>query len=242
MLREKYPDHHATVKIEQEGLKVRLIVESENGDREIIEKALKEYELVVRGETPAEAFFDAKDKILELRNELRIAQLRIESQRDFIAYQGQELLTLKQLIGRAFSAPTAAPVTITVNPTINVDASSTNTSVVETAIPSISEGLQHLIDYAKSDAGLHLRLLDLEESVRAISGKRTPENVENSSGLQKLKRFLDEAGDAGSSVGQWLGKISEGFEVLQKLGRKYNAIAAWCGAPQVPGVLLGKKE
>lgn len=49
VLREKYPHHNAKVKIEQDGLRVRLIIESENGDREVIEKALQEYEMVVRG-------------------------------------------------------------------------------------------------------------------------------------------------------------------------------------------------
>jgi hypothetical protein len=78
VLREKYPEHNAKVRIEQEGLCVRLIIESENGDREVIEKALQEYELVVRGERQPEEFFSNKSKVLELKNELRIAQVRIE--------------------------------------------------------------------------------------------------------------------------------------------------------------------
>jgi hypothetical protein len=72
VLREKYPDHNAAVRIEQDGLTVRLIVESETGDRQIIEKALEEYELVVRGEAAPDEFFQSRAKVLELKNELRI--------------------------------------------------------------------------------------------------------------------------------------------------------------------------
>lgn len=104
VLREKYPNHNAKVRIEQDGLRVRLVIESENGDREVIEKALQEYELVVRGETPPEKFFENPVKVLELKNELRIAQVRIETQKDLIAYQGQEIASLRQLFGHALSA------------------------------------------------------------------------------------------------------------------------------------------
>jgi hypothetical protein len=40
VLKEKYPQQNATVRIEQIGTTVRLIVESEDGSREIIERAL----------------------------------------------------------------------------------------------------------------------------------------------------------------------------------------------------------
>ncbi|MBB1423478.1 hypothetical protein H5200_16320 [Pseudoalteromonas sp. SG43-7] len=45
VLREKYPDQEAKVKIEQDGHMVRMVIETEDGNKEIIEKALQEYEL-----------------------------------------------------------------------------------------------------------------------------------------------------------------------------------------------------
>ena len=70
--------------------------------------------------------------------------------------------------------------------------------------------------------------------------KNTPESVRESGGMKKLKRLLDEASTTGSAVNSFLSKISDGVELVQKVGRRYNDIAEWCGAPQVPRVLLGK--
>lgn len=242
VLREKYPDHKAKVKIEQDGLKVRLIIESENGDREIIEKALEEYEMVVRGETAPEELFESKAKVLELKSELRIAQVRIEGQRDIIEYQGQELATLKQIIGHSLTNAAPQPICITVSPNIQViNSSSSSVAVtIENSFPEIIGHVQELIDLVASDATLHLRLLDLDESLNAVANKKTTGAVRESGGIQKLKKFLDEASEAGSSVNTFLSKVSDGVELVQKLAERYNKVAEWCGAPQVPSVFLGK--
>ena len=68
VLRNKYPEQKATVKIEQHENMVRMIVESENGDKEIIEKALYEYELVMSGQMPLEEFYQEQAQVLELKN------------------------------------------------------------------------------------------------------------------------------------------------------------------------------
>lgn len=238
VLREKYPDQNAKVRIEQDGLRVRLVIESENGEREVIEKALQEYELVVRGESKPEAFFDSKARVLELKNELRIAQVRIESQKDLIAYQGEEIASLRSLFGHALSTTRQQPLTVTVSPTILAAANSSQT--VLQSVPIASEYIQSLTALASTDPDLHLRLLDLDESVSALTHKNTVDGARESSGMKKLKRFLDDASTAGSAVNSFLSKCSEGVDLVQKLGRRYNDIAEWCGAPQVPKVFLGK--
>jgi hypothetical protein len=72
-LREQYPEEETKVRIEQEGLKVRLVIETLSGKSEIIEKALHEYELIVTGTEPPERFTQNDKLILDLKNELRIA-------------------------------------------------------------------------------------------------------------------------------------------------------------------------
>lgn len=238
VLREKYPSHNAKVRIEQDGLRVRLVIESENGDKEIIEKALQEYELVVRGETPPEAFFDSKAKVLELKNELRIAQVRIDGQRDIIAYQGEEIASLRSLFGHALSSSKAQPLTICVSPSISVSATASSSAMQGLSIAS--EYIQDLASYAANDPDVQLRLNDLEDSLEAMAKKETPDAVRESGGMKKLKRFLDDAAATGSTLNTFLGKVNDGFEVAQKLARRYNDIAEWCGAPQVPRILLGK--
>lgn len=238
VLREKYPDHNCKVRIEQDGLRVRLVIESENGDKEVIEKALQEYELVVRGETPPESFFENKARVLDLKNELRIAQVRIESQRDLIAYQGDEIASLRSLFGHALTSQRAHPLSVCVSPVINV--SNSLSSTVSQGFPIIAEHMQSLAALAITEPDIQLRLLDLEESLMAAVSKQTPDEVKESSGFRKLKHFLDEAGSTGSAVNTFLGKLAEGAELLQKVGRRYNDIAEWCGAPVVPRVFLGK--
>jgi hypothetical protein len=238
VLREKYPDHNAKVTIEQDGLIVRLVVESKNGDREVIEKALQEYELVVRGETRAEAFFEASARVLELKSELRIAQVRIESQRDLISFQGQEIATLRHLIGHSLSRPADQHIRIEVNPAISVNSSAN--SQLQNSVPVISEYIQELSALAANDPAVQLRLLDLEESVNALAFKQGADNVKVSSGLTKLKMFIDEAAETGSVLNKFLTTLSDGISVVQKLAKRYNDIASWCGAPQVPAVFLGR--
>lgn len=245
VLREKYPNHKAKVKIEQDGLIVRLIIESENGDREIIEKALQEYELVVRGEAMPESLFESRAKILELKSELRIAQVRIEGQRDIIEFQGQELATLKQIIGHSLSGTPLQPIHIAVNPVIHVTNSNANSNMVNVAVgQSLSALICHVQDlaaYAVTDPSLQLRLLDLDEALNAVTNKKNAEDVRKSGGVQKLKKFIDEANDTGSAVNAFLSKVSDGVGLIQKLARRYNQIAEWCGAPQVPSLLLGSE-
>jgi hypothetical protein len=240
VLREKYPDHNAKVRIEQDGLTVRLIIESDNGDREIIEKALQEYELVVRGETPPESLFESKAKVLELKNELRIAQVRIESQRDLIAYQGEEIASFRQVIGHALTSGKSSPICITVNPAITVN--TTMAVELQQVVPILSNYVQELAALAANEPEVELRLLDLDDSLNAVSTKQTAEAVKESGGVKKLKKFLEDATSAGSSINTFLNKANDGVELVQKLARRYNDLAAWCGAPQVPSILLGKES
>ncbi len=156
VLREKYPGHDARVRIEQEGLRVRLVIESDNGDKEVIEKALQEYEMVVRGETQPESFFDSTAKILELKNELRIAQVRIETQRDLITYQSGEITSLRTLFGHALTSTGSRPISICVSPTIS--ASATASSSALQTVPIISEYVQSLSAQAPGEPDMQLRL------------------------------------------------------------------------------------
>ena len=72
----------ANIKIEQDGLKVTMVIDPvDGGDKEIIEKTLNDYGLVITGNMKPEEFMDNNLNILELKNELRMAHLRIEMQK-----------------------------------------------------------------------------------------------------------------------------------------------------------------
>jgi hypothetical protein len=75
ILRDKYPDTQAKGTIEQEGLTVRLVIETSEGEREQIEETLREYGLVVVGKLPSEQSLSDKMQIMRLQYKLEFAAL-----------------------------------------------------------------------------------------------------------------------------------------------------------------------
>jgi hypothetical protein len=77
ILRQKYPDVNAKVRIEQQGNIVRMHIETPNGDINIIEKELEMYALVIKKQAPIESLFQDKLQIMALENKLEVAQMEI---------------------------------------------------------------------------------------------------------------------------------------------------------------------
>jgi DNA-binding NtrC family response regulator len=87
VLRQKYPGMKVKVKIEQEDLMVRMIVQSEEGNIEKIERTLVDYGLVIKGEMPFDNFLSNPFEILQLENQLKIANLQLENQKALLGLQ-----------------------------------------------------------------------------------------------------------------------------------------------------------
>lgn len=240
ILREKYPNHDAKVRIEQDGLTVRLVIESENGDREIIEKALQEYELVLIGEKSPETLLSSAVGVLQLKNELRIAQVRIEGQRDIIALQSEQIGSLRELIGHSLTR-SAPAIEVNVRPVISITNEVTQVARVETVLPAVSDEIKELVSQI-ADASVQARLLDLVDSLDVASDRVEPGAMRASKGLGKLREFVEDATKVGTKANLALEKIENGIGIVQSLGRKYNAVAEWCGSPQIPRALLGKRD
>ncbi len=81
VLRQKYPDIPATVQISQEVRTVRMTIETEPAYREIIEKALEDYGLIVAGQRPPSALLSDTTDVIRLENQLRLTQVQLESER-----------------------------------------------------------------------------------------------------------------------------------------------------------------
>ena len=78
VVRQKYPDTPVKVRIEQEGLRVRMIVETPEGKKEPIEETLTEYGLVVVGQKKPEDLLADKFHILQLEQTLQLEKVRYE--------------------------------------------------------------------------------------------------------------------------------------------------------------------
>jgi len=106
VVKQKYPNTKVRVKIEQEGNTVRLIVETPEGNRELIEKTLEDYGLVVVGEMhPAELLPD-KIHEMQLRHKLDLAVMEVSHTKELLAFAQEshqkEISLLKEQIRAAF--------------------------------------------------------------------------------------------------------------------------------------------
>jgi hypothetical protein len=98
VLRQKNLSEHTTVSIEQSGLNVRLVIQTSTGQRELIERTLESYALVVTGKQPIETLTHDPYEMMELKNQLRIASVQIENQRDMLALKKAEVTNLRSEI------------------------------------------------------------------------------------------------------------------------------------------------
>jgi uncharacterized protein YjbI with pentapeptide repeats len=97
VLRKKYKEKDAKVEIKQDGLKVTMIVDPVEGEKQVIEKALDEFGLVISGRMSLEEFTDDPFLAIEFKQELKIAKARIESQRELLQIQNTQIDDLKKM-------------------------------------------------------------------------------------------------------------------------------------------------
>ncbi|PGO26421.1 hypothetical protein CN984_17825 [Bacillus cereus] len=235
VLKEKYPGIQATVRIIQDGLIVKMIVETEDGSKHIVEKALEEYDLILKGEIKPEEYFDASAQIqiLELKNELRMAQFRIESQKELLAYQKTQIKeqqiqtsTLVEIISKGLSKP-ALPA-IHVSPVITVETSLSQHTIhneLKEAIEVIRD-LKKVVDSPETVESLN----EIEEALSEADAN----NINDSAGVSKLQSLIETVNNTESAVSKSIATTTAGVELAKKLARNYNKLAPWCGLPQIP--------
>jgi hypothetical protein len=84
VLRQKDPTTKAKVRIEQEGNRVRLHIESPSGDIEIIEKQLEQYALVVSRQAEPETLLANRAHIMQLETQLDITRIQVKQAQDLL--------------------------------------------------------------------------------------------------------------------------------------------------------------
>lgn len=77
VLKAKHPDLNAKIRIEQDNGIVRLHIHSQNGDKEVIEKALEDYTLVVADKAKPESLFEDQVQIMTLNHKLEMAKMEV---------------------------------------------------------------------------------------------------------------------------------------------------------------------
>lgn len=229
-IREQYPEENASVKIEQHGLNVRMVIETESGKSEIVEKALHEYQLIITGAEPPEKFANSDKLILELKNELRIAKFRLESQQDLIGLQNDRIDKLLNIVGNGLL--NRNPLTIDFKPSISLTSNTQINCDVSSALGSLNELMESIPVSSKAS----LAFKELEGSLSSIENNTDPESVRKSPAMSKFRRLIDKISEEGNELNAALKKAESGWEIFKDLSGKYNKIAEWCGLPQVPSI------
>ena len=79
-LDQKYPEVEVAVEISQQGSVVRLVVETAEGDRDIVERTLEEYALVLGGRLLPEEVINDRLTLVEMRQQLDLLKLQLKWQ------------------------------------------------------------------------------------------------------------------------------------------------------------------
>lgn len=229
-IHEQYPNENTKIKIEQNGTKVRLIVETNDGEKEIVEKALEEYQLIVSGQKPPESFTKKDKLIVELKNEIRIAQVRIEMQQDIIGLNNNRVEKLLDIINHGLSNKNN--ISIDFSPNLSANCTININHDVSYALGNISE----LKELVPSSSPLFFSLNELEGSLEGIEKENNPDIIKKSAAMSKFKRIIETISDGNNEISKAIDTIETGWDIFKDLAGKYNSIAQWCGLPQVPTI------
>jgi len=233
VLRRKYPDYQATVRIEQDGLRVRMIIEPLNGRVEVFERALDEYGLLLTGRITAEQFTDDPFLAMNLKNELRLAQTRIESQKELLQYQEKHLNNrdhqidnLLKMLGQSLHTSQPNNFNISVAPTISnsIEGNITGYNFIGNICNDLNDLLNILKKLGNDETIVEQALKEVEKLNESESNDK-----EKKTAFDKLKELIDNISDEESRIGKAIRASKQAVEVAQRLAKRYNDLAQWFG-------------
>ncbi len=251
ILQKKFPKQASKVSIEQEGLKVTMVVDPIDGDLEMFERTLDEYGLVLTGKMAIDDFTDDRLLAIELKHELRLAHSRIEAQKELLQFASEyhrenktQIEQLLMIVGNAVQSR-PQPVSITISPTISpiIDTKITSeVNMVFQLFDKLHGALNELVEELPKNLDELSDVIEIEKNLGKIEKGDSPETVKKSAAMSKLGRFLNKINDEKSQLRRVLNGVKEGAEIAQKIASYYNRIAEWCGLPVVPKPFLGSDK
>jgi Leucine-rich repeat (LRR) protein len=107
ILSVKYPNQNIKVKIEQEGLLLRMIIDTPEGSTETIEQTFNDYVMVISRQLPPESLLTDPFEVMALKNKLQIAEMELRiSRENFAAFKDdshQRINSLEMQVSQLFS-------------------------------------------------------------------------------------------------------------------------------------------
>jgi hypothetical protein len=242
VLRRKYPDKQATVRIEQDGLRVKMMVEPFVGESEVFERALDQYGRVIAGQITPEEFTNDSFLIISLKHELRLTQARIEAQKELLQLRDKNIdmkdRHIERLMGLIATGFSSKPlVNVTVSPIIT---SSVNEQLaVSDALGNICRDLKELSGAVRNSAAVESSIEEIRQELEKLQADKL-DKVKQSPAISKLEKLLEKASDAETMIGKAINVAERGIVIAQKLAAHYNDVAQWLGLPQIPKPFVGK--
>ncbi len=223
-----------------------MIIEPLIGKPEVFERALDEYGLVLTGKLTPEEFANDPILAINLKHELRMAQARIESQKELLSYQDlglrdkdRQIEQLMGLIGQAFHAPKPQHFAITVSPIISA------VSKVEfdasNSVTGISDNLKRLMEFLEGSGDETAVIEEIRKELQRVDSSDA-DALKKAPVMDKLRKLIEQISDAEGKIGNVIKTVKQGVATVQRLAKYYNDVAQWCGLPQVPKPFLGREE
>lgn len=239
ILREKHSVQGCEVKILQEGLRIQMEIDVGDGDIDVIEKDLQDYGLVMCEKMEVEKYTDNKLLQLKLKNELSLAKLTIEMQKNQLEYKDSRIEKLLCILESAFKQ------TPQFNPNIKVISVSESKTEqhfdLGGSLAHLQLEIKKLKERVNGNPYEQQYLEDIQENIDNIDKYSDKAVVSKSPAMSKLNNFLMAANDVDSTTRKILKKVKDGIEVIQKLAHYYNGIAKWCGLAIIPEPFLGRQ-
>jgi hypothetical protein len=221
VLNKKYPKKQVKVKIEQKGQKVTMIVETQEGDKEIIERELHEYGMVVTGGmTPEEFYPEDRLAVIELKAQLHSANGLLETQKLIIEEKNRALADKNRDIDRQHDLILGFQriiLTATKNPprientqpiTINNTTKVSQSTVIEltrkdkSQITELVDAIKRSLDEFKVSQDNEKKVVELIESIKKDLQKDKPDFFGVRDNLNSINNLLQ--GAAGSLIASGL--------------------------------------
>jgi len=232
-LKQCYPGEKAKVKVEQHEGIIKLVVETLDGRTEVIEKALYEYGTLISGQNVHTNTILNETFILELKNELRIAKLRIEYQQDIMLLQNHRIQDLECKSNKLMDILGSG---LSFNPSISIDFKPNISTLIQhdDNVTKIIENIINLRRIMSEDGEVTSALSDAENSLRTLEGEKDPDVVMKSNGLKVLKDTLIKIMKSGNDINNTLSGMGKNIDLVKDVAKNYNKIALWCGLPELP--------
>jgi Leucine-rich repeat (LRR) protein len=107
ILNVNYPNQNIKVKIEQQGLLLRMIIDIPDGKPEIIEKTFTDYIMVISRQLPPESLLSDPFEVMALKNKLEIAELELRQAKELFVIVSdkdrQRINSLEMKVDQLFS-------------------------------------------------------------------------------------------------------------------------------------------